>query len=738
MTVSGELTFELSSILRTGEPAPVPAALAEASTPRLNNSGQVAFMGDGALLLESGGDVRIVAAPGDPAPGGGAFTQIGEPSLNAQAQVAFWAYSYFPSNHGIFLAGETGIQQLVGSGDPAPGGGQFARFTNVYLNSATQVAFSASISDGRSGMFLFSDGRVVPIAVQGDPAPGGGTFGTLYGFGLNSAGHAVFTATVNPGASGTFLFENGGLVSIARSGDPAPAGESFDSSLAVDGGATYSYFNGASLNDQGQVAFAAATTPSGHGGIFVFSDGKTTREVRELDPAPGGGVFTSMFSPSLNAANQIAFLAATTSGFGLFLSSAGDLTAVVRPPEPAPEGDLFRNVLSPVLNDTGQVSFEGDFADRLHGIYLFSDGAVSRVSGPGDPIPREATFISVGARAINVSGEVLVFGTSFPGGPGLFSGGNALVRAGQAAPGGGAFSELLAAYYWGATIPGEFALLAPDSRGPGLSEGLYVASGETLAFITRTGDPAPGGGTFSGFDSPSLNSRDEIAFAATGSFPQFYGVFLFSGGQLGRLFGTGDPLPGGGSLTSCWYASLNDAGQVAFTASASSVGPWGIYLWSEGSIQAIAQSGDPAPGGGTFDFPGNRIFSSSLNSLGYVAFEANLSTGGRGIFLFANGVINSIARPGDPAPGGEAFTSAFTPSLNDLGEIAFPANTPSGFGVYFYSEGNVVKVAGAGDPAPGGGNFVSANGPWLTATGQLAFTGSLSEGSGVFLATPIR
>ncbi len=50
-----QISFTTSSIARPGEPAPVPAQLVQVSSPSVNDSGQMAYLGDGAVLLQSQG-----------------------------------------------------------------------------------------------------------------------------------------------------------------------------------------------------------------------------------------------------------------------------------------------------------------------------------------------------------------------------------------------------------------------------------------------------------------------------------------------------------------------------------------------------------------------------------------------------------------------------------------------------------------------------------------------------------
>src|SRR5262249_14644968 len=74
---------------------------------------------------------------------------------------------------------------------------------------------------------------------------------------------------------------------------------------------------------------------------------------------------------------------------------------------------------------------------------------------------------------------------------------------------------------------------------------------------------------------------------------------------------------------------LNNAGQLAFHGDTSVTGvpAQGVFTGLPGGLQAVAQSGTPAPAGGTFD----RFNSPVLNSSGQVAFTAFLRTGVDGV-----------------------------------------------------------------------------------------------------------
>jgi len=84
----------------------------------------------------------------------------------------------------------------------------------------------------------------------------------------------------------------------------------------------------------------------------------------------------------------------------------------------------------------------------------------------------------------------------------------------------------------------------------------------------------------------------------------------------------------------------------------------------------IATLGDAAPGGGTFV---NDFEPGGLNSQGDMAFGADVSTGGEGIFLGRKGQITELGRSFETAPDGGTFDFGFLGpvGLNDQGDMVF-------------------------------------------------------------------
>lgn len=83
----------------------------------------------------------------------------------------------------------------------------------------------------------------------------------------------------------------------------------------------------------------------------------------------------------------------------------------------------------------------------------------------------------------------------------------------------------------------------------------------------------------------------------------------------------------GGTFETVGNGSLNDAGQVAFSGSYDRTSA--IFLGTDEEIHTVARSGDPAPGGGTFSL---RLPFPRLKA-GNLTFSSNLSTGETGVFV---------------------------------------------------------------------------------------------------------
>lgn len=155
----------------------------------------------------------------------------------------------------------------------------------------------------------------------------------------------------------------------------------------------------------------------------------------------------------------------------------------------------------------------------------------------------------------------------------------------------------------------------------------------------------------------------------------------------------------------------------------------------------IKTLGDPAPGGGTFV---NDFEPGGLNNHGDMAFGADVSTGGEGVFLGQGGKVLELGRADGTAPGGGVFDFGFLGpvGLNDRGDMIFtfllkdftlPFGVNAGVYRYLRSTHTVTAVViPFVTPAPAGGTFQGASfQPVIKNCGDVVFTGIIATDEGV-------
>lgn len=281
--------------------------------PVLDGAGRVAFRGQlaqapGGAQVHAGndtalfgpgpsGDLQVLAREGDPAPGGGSYQDLpsGEPlSIATDGRVTFRARVQLAgqSLDGIWKADPSGgVEPVLLEGDPAPGGGTVASVVSVGCAPDGRLAYCGNVAlpDGAGGTetrrALYGPGEAgdpVPVAVEGEPAPGceGAVFGQPNtGFLLDAAGEVVFASPLygavtplddwavfihTPGKGTRLLLREGHLVEVA----PGDVRTLVGGTLTTTFGAGANGHDGRwiGLTDQGHVALTAtflepATTP---------------------------------------------------------------------------------------------------------------------------------------------------------------------------------------------------------------------------------------------------------------------------------------------------------------------------------------------------------------------------------------------------------------------------------------------------------------------------------------------
>jgi len=157
-------------------------------------------------------------------------------------------------------------------------------------------------------------------------------------------------------------------------------------------------------------------TPSG--GSTLLS-----RLVAVGDPAPGGGIFTLLGGPSIDAAGTVSFFAFTSLGTGIFTAtSGGGLTILAGTSTPIPNGaGNFTSFGSPAI-DGEAVAFLGFGLAGQLGLYLAVSGDLFKVVDLTDTVFGK-TLESIGFFNEGLSGSALTFLAQFT------DGSRAIVRA---------------------------------------------------------------------------------------------------------------------------------------------------------------------------------------------------------------------------------------------------------------------------------------------------------------------
>jgi hypothetical protein len=434
------------------------------------------------------------------------------------------------------------------------------------------------------------------------------------------------------------------------------------------------------------------------------------------NPAPGpeGGTFTFDFEAGgLNNKGQVAFTAdldqgAGDAGEGVFLGGKGGLSQIIRVGEPAPGGGTFGGFgsFSPdAINDSGDVAF-GFGLDPLTLPLGVNAGVYRSAHGSGTVT---AVLVPGVTPVPGGSGGETFAGTLFH--PGLNNGGDLV-------------------------FPG----IVPATVGPGAPIGLGVgifradAQGH-LTKVVRPGDAAPGGSTFDFAQNPAINNRGDVAFGAhvaadpcidLGQTPP---VFIFCAesvyvrdaatGAIRSIAHQGGAIPasaGGGTFDYAYGPVINSRGQILFDAGLrGTTGPIGqdsqaLFLYSDGGLTPIVRPGDALPGGGHLLSASILVGNYDLSNNGDVAFSALLDTGEEGVYVWSHGSLTLVAKTGTVVPGvgtvaGMDQAGRGVPSsfvdLNDRGQVAF--------GVALTNGGGALLLA-----TPGG------NGPRDALAGSLA------------------
>ena len=192
----------------------------------------------GSLYVKDGnhGNIISIAHAGDHAPGGGIYNEIISPVINDSGDIAFVGditpcpphTKPCPINNPLAVYFNSGYttRLVARPGDTMPGGGKFVTTGfGTFVNNRGEVLFTAALDKNgavESGLYVWSRGSLRLIARTGTVIPGVGTIGqittgvpivpppppgTLYPVDgvSNDSGQILFGATLSDGKTGVLL-----------------------------------------------------------------------------------------------------------------------------------------------------------------------------------------------------------------------------------------------------------------------------------------------------------------------------------------------------------------------------------------------------------------------------------------------------------------------------------------------------------------------------------------------------
>jgi hypothetical protein len=587
--------------------------------------------------------------------------------------------------------------------------------------SRIAIAFTLAILSSAASLMAQSQFKFKEVVQAGDPAPVPPQIGSILGFAINDQGNIGLLAD-----GGLILKTSSAVIPIAGPGDAAP------------GGGVFLSFNGPSLGPQGHVVFSANASFPSTSGLFLFSNGAITELIAEGTQAntgeavtPGGALFT--------ASGDLLVSDAFTGTMYLFTNNT--LTRLVGAGDPAPGGATFNLLFVPAINSSNQIVFQGFLSDGTNGVFLWSNGSVTKIIASGDIMPDGVPFGFAEAPAINDSGQVVFSGVSNSiADSGIFSWfqgqRSLLIPVLSPLPNG---TLLNSAITTSINNAGQIAFSADTIPNAAYNNATFLFSNGQISTVVAPGQIAPDGGTFrSDFEVGAVINQSGQVLTIGAEVRRDSALYLFSNNQLSRVIGQGDTVPRQPTFAFPMTSEIG-AGDTVLVSDSTFPGGAGSFLATAahgaapGTRQVAVHVGESIGVDGVVDF----LFASAMNQLGEVAAEV-FSTDALGALLVNENNTLQVVADSSPTSPVDVGGSTSTVSINNLGEIAFLGFDPSSAtsGIFLNSAGQSRLLLNASTPAPGGGTFNNVSNLALNSLDQVAFEAQPFPGpNGIFVAT---
>jgi hypothetical protein len=509
--------------------------------------GRVAFRasvatGRDGLFVSSGDRLQRVVEVGEASPVGGTFRSVAGASINDGGEVAFRA-DLSDGTGGVFRVNTASaapvVRAVVREGDVIAGEDVRVRSLPSSLtptiNAAGAVAFRATLEGAESGSAIYvaaSDGSITRI-VAARERTAAGVLIRLRDPAIADDGSLVIPASITGGGPALFVYRAGAVSTLARTREQTD----------IDTGLERFRFGQPSAREAAERAVFSGSRD----GIFVATPGGALETVAFVGgptvggPQPLGGTFAGFDPPTADAAGLVVF-GAEIAGSGvasraLIARRGTRLRVVARGDERVRGGrvvDFFAGTLDPLtrasVGPRGEIAFEAalDFGRTPRALLFGRSGRPQPIVRARKRAPGGGAFQSFGTPAV-LRGRSLAFVAQVGSGDGsrtklfLLRGGRARPLAVQdsGAPGrlGGRFDRIDPPDANGTLVVFRATL---DQAG---REGVYLASRRGRGLLVGTGDPAPGGGAFRGFASPSLGGTKAVFLGRLIGVPEAPGLY---------------------------------------------------------------------------------------------------------------------------------------------------------------------------------------------------------------------
>lgn len=420
------------------------------------------------------------------------------------------------------------------------------------------VAMPLSVTSGTSS---------VPLVINGQSAPDGGTFAGFAGFeSANDRGQVSFSAGVDTNGDGTpdtftdFAFSSGQIIKLTVPG--------FTNISSV--------VSHPLINNRGDMAFGDVNGAFGASpaGIYILTSGSSTSTqiVTHGGPCPtpcpvsGPVVIDELTGPlAISEASDVSFAAGLVNPQThiatccyLFLYSASN-ASITRIASDGPNGDI-----SPVggtftagafLGGINLITSDGDViflaqvtgGSSQGGIFRFSRGhGFSKLVAQGDPVPGSVGGVfgfPLMGRVGSVSGRQLVFHAPIVGG----SAGQVIVLVRDVTQ----------------NNPTSITVVAFEGQATGTSAGGFFSNASRLPFGFFGENTAPPWVRVDG--SVVFHSLLTNAVDASGN-PTDRGLFLWNGSSFQKIVVNGDSVSAGAHIQGVFAPAVNNRGEVFYFA----------------------------------------------------------------------------------------------------------------------------------------------------------------------------